>query len=119
LLSVHGERTHSKLSQSCLLFSRFPNLVRTRHQCWYSPLQIAITDDTRLLYNPGVLFSLRIQSGGRGIDCAWDYFNQGKVAEAIKASGVPRSELFITTKIPGISDPLEKVKADLKQLGIA
>jgi diketogulonate reductase-like aldo/keto reductase len=60
----------------------------------------------------------RIESGGRGIDCAWDYFNQGKVAEAIKASGVPRSELFITTKIPGAGDPLVKVKADLKQLGI-
>ena len=40
-----------------------------------------------------------LQAGGTGLDCAWDYFNQPKVAEAITASGVPRSSIFITTKV--------------------
>jgi hypothetical protein len=40
-----------------------------------------------------------LQAGGTGLDCAWDYFNQPKVAEAIKASGVPRESIFITTKV--------------------
>jgi len=58
-----------------------------------------------------------LQAGARGLDCAWDYFNQGKVAAAIKASGVARDELFITTKVPGVGSALGKVKTDLAQLG--
>ena len=32
---------------------------------------------------------------------AWEYGTQAEIAAAVKASGVPRSEIFITTKIPG------------------
>merc|ERR1719329_222223 len=38
--------------------------------------------------------------GGRGIDTAWNYRDQEQVAAAIASAGVPREELFITTKVP-------------------
>ena len=40
------------------------------------------------------------KAGGRGIDTALSYHNQDQVAAAIKASGLPRESIFITTKIP-------------------
>ncbi|TIB93239.1 NADH/NADPH dependent indole-3-acetaldehyde reductase AKR3C2 [Wallemia mellicola] len=39
-----------------------------------------------------------IQSGLRHIDCAQFYENEESVGKGIKASGVPREELYITTK---------------------
>jgi diketogulonate reductase-like aldo/keto reductase len=39
--------------------------------------------------------------GGRHIDTADDYGTQPDVALAIKASGIPRDQIFLTTKIPG------------------
>lgn len=40
--------------------------------------------------------------GGRGADTAYDYGddNQNEVGRAVRSSTVPRSELFVTTKIP-------------------
>ena len=46
-------------------------------------------------------YSLWLDLGGRGFDSAWEYGTQPAIAAAIKASGLPRSEIFITTKIPG------------------
>ena len=40
-----------------------------------------------------------IKSGYRGIDTAQSYFNESEVGDAIVESGVPREELFITTKV--------------------
>lgn len=40
-----------------------------------------------------------IQTGYRHIDTAQFYANEKEVGEAIRASGVPRSDLFVTTKI--------------------
>lgn len=40
-----------------------------------------------------------IEVGYRGIDTAQSYFNEAEVGEAIRECGVPREELFITTKI--------------------
>lgn len=40
-----------------------------------------------------------IESGYRLIDTAASYINQEAVGNAIKNSGVPREELFITTKL--------------------
>jgi len=57
-----------------------------------------------------------IEAGGTGLDCAWDYFNQAKVAAAVESTGKPRESLFITTKVPGIGDALQKMKVDLQQL---
>src|ERR1700761_3212940 len=40
-----------------------------------------------------------IQSGYRLIDTAESYGNEGAVGNAIRRGGVPREELFITTKL--------------------
>merc|ERR1719345_295495 len=42
-----------------------------------------------------------LQLGGRHIDTADDYGTQPDVGRALKASGVARKDIFITTKIPG------------------
>ena len=42
-----------------------------------------------------------IKSGYRLIDSATNYDNEGIVGKAIRHSGVPRSEFFITSKLPG------------------
>lgn len=39
--------------------------------------------------------------GYRHIDCAWAYGNEKEVGEGIRASGVPRSDIFITSKLWG------------------
>ena len=46
-------------------------------------------------------YSLWLELGGRGFDSAWEYRTQATVAKAMVASGVPREQLFLTTKIPG------------------
>ena len=51
-----------------------------------------------------------VAAGGNGLDCAWDYFNQAAVAKAIQQTGVPREQLFITTKVPGGGNALDVVK---------
>lgn len=38
--------------------------------------------------------------GGRGVDTAFIYGTQGAVSRAIRDSGVPREEVFITSKVP-------------------
>lgn len=42
---------------------------------------------------------MALEEGSRHIDTAQIYANEAAVGEAIKASGVPRDELFITTKV--------------------
>ncbi|KAH9478596.1 D-galacturonate reductase [Psilocybe cubensis] len=39
--------------------------------------------------------------GYRHLDCAWAYGNEKEVGDGIRASGVPRSEVFITSKLWG------------------
>ncbi|PWN45750.1 putative GCY1-galactose-induced protein of aldo/keto reductase family [Ceraceosorus guamensis] len=40
-----------------------------------------------------------LKAGYRHIDCAWGYQNEGEVGEGIKLSGVPREEIWITSKL--------------------
>ncbi|EJU05017.1 Aldo/keto reductase [Dacryopinax primogenitus] len=40
-----------------------------------------------------------LRTGYRHIDCAWDYGNEAEVGAAIRDSGIPRSELWITSKL--------------------
>ncbi|KAH9946892.1 NADP-dependent oxidoreductase domain-containing protein [Amylocystis lapponica] len=40
-----------------------------------------------------------LKAGYRHIDCAWNYGNESEVGEGIRKSGVPRSEIFITSKL--------------------
>lgn len=67
-----------------------------------------------------VLAALEI--GYRLIDTAAVYGNEGAVGRAIKASGIPRAELFITTKLAnadqGLTSTQEACKASLERLGL-
>ena len=46
--------------------------------------------------NATLIVSNWMSLGGRGVDTAYVYFDQAKVAAAIVSSGVKRSEVFIT-----------------------
>jgi len=63
-----------------------------------------------------------IATGYRSIDTAASYGNEEAVGQAIKKSGVPREELFITTKLWIQSDGYEGTKKafdkSLKKLGL-
>ena len=63
-----------------------------------------------------------IKSGYKLIDTAQSYFNEKEVGEAIRECGVPREELFITSKVWIDNYGYEKCKASvlesLKKLGV-
>ena len=42
-----------------------------------------------------------LESGYRLLDTALNYGNERDVGEAIRRSGIPREEIFVTTKLPG------------------
>jgi diketogulonate reductase-like aldo/keto reductase len=67
-----------------------------------------------------VLAALEI--GYRLIDTAAVYGNEAAVGRAIKASGIPRAELFITTKLAnadqGLTSTQNACKASLERLGL-
>ena len=53
-----------------------------------------------------------LKAGGRGIDTAWSYFNQGAVGRALhRQQLVPRAEIFLTTKIECMGNEASTVKA--------
>jgi diketogulonate reductase-like aldo/keto reductase len=55
----------------------------------------------------------------RHIDTAQAYRNERSVGEGLRQSGVPRDEVFITTKFyPGRKDPAVEVERSLKRLGL-
>ena len=41
-----------------------------------------------------------LKSGYRHLDTAHDYGTEGVVGEAVRESGVPREDVFVTTKLP-------------------
>jgi diketogulonate reductase-like aldo/keto reductase len=63
-----------------------------------------------------------IQVGYRLIDTAASYQNEEAVGKALKKSGVPRDELFITTKLwiqpNGYADTKKAFKKSMKKLGL-
>ena len=69
-----------------------------------SQLQAAIADDYRL------------------IDSSTNYDNEGIVGKAIRRSGVPRSEFYITSKLPGkyhgYDDALTSIQESLARMGL-
>ena len=61
-----------------------------------------------------------LRLGWRTLDCAYEYGTQPLVRRGLNASGVPRSAVFIATKIPGpvgFSAALRYFKDDLERLG--
>ncbi len=60
-----------------------------------------------------------LEAGYRHIDTAQAYGNERSVGEALRASGVPRQEVFLTTKFrPGRRDPERELQASLQRLGV-
>ena len=59
-----------------------------------------------------------LELGYRHIDTAQAYGNEESVGRALRDSGVPREEVFITTKFyPGRKDPVAEVEGSLRRLG--
>ncbi len=60
-----------------------------------------------------------LELGYRHIDTAQAYGNEESVGRALKESGVPRDEIFITTKFwPGAQDPVVEAERSLQRLGV-
>ena len=60
-----------------------------------------------------------LELGYRHIDTAQAYGNEGSVGQGLRESGVPRREVFITTKFfPGRKDPVAEVRLSLQRLGV-
>jgi diketogulonate reductase-like aldo/keto reductase len=60
-----------------------------------------------------------LELGYRHIDTAQAYENEESVGRAIRASGVHREEIFITTKFrPRSKDPAARAKESLRRLGV-
>jgi 2,5-diketo-D-gluconate reductase A len=60
-----------------------------------------------------------LELGYRHVDTAQAYGNEESVGQAIRDSGVPREELFLTTKFyPGHEDPAEEAGGSLRRLAV-
>ncbi|MEG0627954.1 MAG: aldo/keto reductase [Enterococcus sp.] len=63
-----------------------------------------------------------IQDGYRLLDTSTNYDSEGIVGEAIRRSGLPRSEFFVTTKLPGkyhhYEDALMMIQESLFRMGL-
>jgi diketogulonate reductase-like aldo/keto reductase len=60
-----------------------------------------------------------LELGYRHIDTAQAYGNEESVGKALRDSGVPRDDVFITTKFhPGHKDPVAEGERSLRRLGV-
>ncbi|WP_107841477.1 aldo/keto reductase [Metasolibacillus meyeri] len=63
-----------------------------------------------------------LQVGYRAVDTAALYYNEAEVGEAIRHSGVPREEIFVTTKVwnsdQGYDNTLRAFETSLKKLNM-
>jgi 2,5-diketo-D-gluconate reductase A len=60
-----------------------------------------------------------IEAGYRHIDTAQAYGNEESVGQGLRESGIPREDVFITTKFfPRQKDPLAEAKRSLQRLGL-
>jgi diketogulonate reductase-like aldo/keto reductase len=60
-----------------------------------------------------------LEAGYRHIDTAQDYGNEESVGQGLRESGVPRDEVFITTKFhPAREDPAAEAEQSLRRLGV-
>jgi diketogulonate reductase-like aldo/keto reductase len=70
---------------------------------------------------PGCVNAVRwaLEVGYRHIDTAQAYGNEESVGRALRDSGVPRDEVFITTKFcPARNDPAAEAEQSLRRLGV-
>ena len=60
-----------------------------------------------------------LELGYRHIDTAQAYGNEESVGRALRDSGIPRDEVYITTKFyPGRKDPVAELEQSLRRLGV-
>jgi diketogulonate reductase-like aldo/keto reductase len=60
-----------------------------------------------------------LEAGYRHIDTAQAYRNEASVGRALRDSGLPRDEVFITTKFyPALEDPEVEIQRSLQRLGV-
>lgn len=63
-----------------------------------------------------------LKAGYRHIDTALAYRNEASVGKAIRDSGIPREQIFVTTKLPAETKSYQGALADfdesLKNLGL-
>jgi 2,5-diketo-D-gluconate reductase A len=60
-----------------------------------------------------------LEAGYRHLDTAQAYGNEGSVGRALRDSGVPREDVFITTKFyPARRDPVAAVESSLRRLAV-
>lgn len=63
-----------------------------------------------------------IEVGYRHIDTAWGYFNEEGVGAAVRSCGLPRDELFVTTKVwnssQGREPAIESFERSMETLGL-
>jgi diketogulonate reductase-like aldo/keto reductase len=60
-----------------------------------------------------------LELGYRHIDTAQAYGNEASVGQGLRESGVPRAEVFITTKFfPARKDPAVEIERSLQRLGV-
>ncbi|MGN6131272.1 MAG: aldo/keto reductase, partial [Nocardioidaceae bacterium] len=63
-----------------------------------------------------------VEVGYRLVDTAVNYENEREVGEALRTCGVPREELFVTSKLPGrhhgYDDAVASTKESLERLGL-
>jgi diketogulonate reductase-like aldo/keto reductase len=60
-----------------------------------------------------------LEAGYRHIDTAQAYGNEASVGRALRDSGVPREQVFLTTKFyPGHDDPVREAEQSLRRLGV-
>ena len=60
-----------------------------------------------------------LEAGYHHIDTAQAYGNEESVGRALQASGVPRHEIYVTTKFyPGSEDPVAEAERSLDRLGL-
>lgn len=57
-----------------------------------------LTDEEHESARPWLLSALKV--GYRHLDTAHDYGTEGVVGAAVRESGIPREEIFVTTKLP-------------------
>jgi diketogulonate reductase-like aldo/keto reductase len=63
---------------------------------------------------------LALEVGYRHLDTATGYRNEAEVGRAVRESGVPREEIFVTTKLPPDNAGRERqtITASLRELGL-
>jgi diketogulonate reductase-like aldo/keto reductase len=63
--------------------------------------------------------SAALEAGYRHVDTAQDYGNEAGVGRAVAGSGLPRDEVFVTTKYhPAGGDPVAELERSLDRLGM-